>query len=106
MLKRVAKTRKDGNHQRYTLQSCGALMQQENVLEDTNIYKIKMLRFACDGMCAQHQYSEAVQYAERVLAAYKTLLPKNSAMLAMYNLKLGTIYWHLQEIDSAIKTLA
>lgn len=106
MLKRIAKTQKDGNHQRYTLQASGALMQQENLLSDTSILKLRMLRYACDGMLAQHQYKEALPYALRILEGYKLMLPKHSAMLAMYNLKVGTVHWHLQEIQEAIKHLA
>lgn len=106
MLKRIAKTQKDNNHQRYTLQACGALMQQENLLSDTSILKLRMLRYAADGMLAQHQYKEALPYALRILEGYKQMLPKHSAVLAMYNLKVGTIHWHLQEIQEAIKALA
>merc|ERR1712066_41820 len=106
MTKKMEKTMRDGNHQRYTLQATGALMQQEHALPDTNLMKIKVLRIAVDGMCAQHSYKEALEYAERVQEAYKELLPKHSATLAMYNLKVGTIKWHLQEIEDAIKTLA
>ena len=106
MLKRIAKTQTEGNHPRYTLQASGALMQQENLLSDTSILKIRMLRYAADGMLAQHQYKEALPYALRILDSYKLMLPKHSATLAMYNLKVGTIYWHLQEIQLAIKALA
>jgi len=107
MLKRIGKgSHKENNHQRYTLQACGALMQQENLLSDTSILKIRMLRYAADGMLAQHQYTDALPYAQRILSAYQTMLPKHSATLAMYNLKVGTIHWHLQEIEQAIKTLA
>lgn len=106
MIKRISKTQKENNHQRYTLQACGALMQQENLLSDTSILKLRMMRFAADGMLAQHQYKDALEYANRILAAYKSMLPKHSATLAMYNLKVGTIHWHLQEIQEAIKHLA
>merc|ERR1712146_746246 len=81
-------------------------MQQENTLSDTSILKLRMLRYAADGMLAQHQYKDALPYAQRILDAYKQMLPKHSAVLAMYNLKVGTIHWHLQEIDEAIKALA
>lgn len=57
-------------------------------------------------MLAQHQYKDALPYAQRILSAYQLMLPKHSATLAMYNLKVGTIHWHLQEIEQAIKTLA
>lgn len=106
MAKRIEKVMRDGQHQRYTLQATGALMQQETMLPDTHYMKLKILRYAVDGLCAQHQYEEALEYAERVLESYKELLPKHSATLAMYNLKVGTVLWHRQEIERAIKTLA
>lgn len=106
MFKRIEKTRAGGNHPRYTLQATGALMQQENVLADTHHLKLRMLRYAIDGLAAQKCFVEAKDYAVTVLAAYKEMLPKHSSSLGMYNLKVGTFYWHLQEIDLAIKTLA
>lgn len=106
MFKRIEKTRASENHPRYTLQATGALMQQENVLADTHHLKMRMMRYAVDGLAAQKSFEEAKKYAVDVLMAYKQILPKHSSALGMYNLKVGTFYWHLQEIELAIKTLA
>merc|ERR1711920_555476 len=106
MFKRIDKNRMSENHPRYTLQATGALMQQENILADTHHLKLKMMRHAVDGLAAQKHFDEAKGYAERVLNGYKQILSKGSSALAMYSLKVGTFYWHLQEIELAIKTLA
>lgn len=106
MLRRATKEVTKGNHPRYTMICTGALMQQENLLADTNIMKISLLRLAADGYAAQRNYEEALIYSQRVLTAFKSYLPPHSAALAMYNLKVGTLHWHLQHIDEAIKTLA
>lgn len=70
MFKRIEKTRASENHPRYTLQATGAIMQQENLLTDTHHLKMKMLRYAVDGLAAQKCFVEAKDYAVRVLEAY------------------------------------
>ena len=52
-----------------------------------------------------NHYSDAAEYAERVLEAYKKIYPPISSQIGMQSYRLGVHYWHLQRIEDAIKTL-
>ena len=52
-----------------------------------------------------NHYSDAAEYAERVLEAYKKIYPPISTQIAMQSYRLGVHLWHLQRVEEAIKML-
>jgi len=52
-----------------------------------------------------NHYSDAAEYAERVLEAYKKIYPPISTQIGMQSYRLGVHLWHLQRVEEAIKML-
>uniref|UniRef100_Q4H2S8 [histone H3]-lysine(4) N-trimethyltransferase n=1 Tax=Ciona intestinalis TaxID=7719 RepID=Q4H2S8_CIOIN len=105
MLKRIHKTKQNQNWERMCNQTLGTLAQQDCVIADTNVLKIAMLNHAVEVQSFLRRQEPALEYAERVAAAYEKLLPPVHPTLGMYLMRLGVIQWQIQKTEAAVATL-
>uniref|UniRef100_A0A6F9DU65 [histone H3]-lysine(4) N-trimethyltransferase n=1 Tax=Phallusia mammillata TaxID=59560 RepID=A0A6F9DU65_9ASCI len=105
MLKRINKTKERQNWERMSNQVLGTLAQQDCVIADTNVLKLSILNLAVEVQSFLRRQDSALQYAERVAAAYEKLLPKIHPTLGMYLMRVGILQWQLQKNEIAHQTL-
>ena len=58
--------------------------------------KLAVLQTCSEVSAILNHYSDAAEYAERVLAAYKKIYPPISTQIGMQSYRLGVHLWHLQ----------
>ena len=136
MLKKIDNSKKVQAWERVAKQAGGLLMQQENLFDDThlkvynqrarnfnlnlNIQKLAVLQTCSEVSAILNHYTDAAEYAERVLEAYKKIYPPISNQIGMQvcikifqqksqssvqSYRLGVHLWHLQRVEEAIKML-
>jgi len=105
MLKKIENSKKVQAWERVAKQAGGLLMQQENLFDDTHLKKLQVLQTCSEVSAVLNHYSDAAEYAERVLEAYKKIYPPISTQIGMQSYRLGVHLWHLQRVEEAIKML-
>lgn len=105
MLKKIDSSKKVQAWERVAKQAGGLLMQQENLFDDTHLKKLAVLQTCSEVSAILNHYTDAAEYAERVLEAYKKIYPPISNQIGMQSYRLGVHLWHLQRVEEAIKML-
>ena len=98
MLKKIDSSKKVQAWERVAKQAGGLLMQQENLFDDTHlkvipasklagdnskIQKLSVLQTCSEVSAILNHYTDAAEYAERVLEAFKKIYPPVSSQIAM-----------------------
>uniref|UniRef100_A0A8C6WN69 [histone H3]-lysine(4) N-trimethyltransferase n=1 Tax=Neogobius melanostomus TaxID=47308 RepID=A0A8C6WN69_9GOBI len=78
---------------------CETLKKQENVLADTHLYKLRVLNSASEALSYLRCYSEAADYARKMLDGYAKLYHPNSGQLGLAVMKAGVTHWHAGQIE-------
>ena len=97
MLKKIDSSKKVQAWERVAKQAGGLLMQQENLFDDTHLkvrlvsktvnnrelQKLSVLQTCSEVSAILNHYTDAAEYAERVLEAFKKIYPPVSSQIAM-----------------------
>ncbi|XP_038589634.1 histone-lysine N-methyltransferase Smyd1-like [Micropterus salmoides] len=75
------------------------LEKQENVLADTHLYKLRVLSVASEVLSYLQFFSEAADYARKMVDGYMKLYHPNNAQLGMAIMRAGVTHWHAGQIE-------
>ncbi|XP_068561576.1 histone-lysine N-methyltransferase Smyd1-like [Cebidichthys violaceus] len=75
------------------------LEKQDNVLADTHLYKLRVLSAASEVLSYLQCFSEAADYACRMVEGYIKLYHPNNAQLGMAIMRAGVTHWHAGQIE-------
>ncbi|XP_072310202.1 histone-lysine N-methyltransferase SMYD1a [Eucyclogobius newberryi] len=88
-----------GNFHEVARLCCETLDKQENVLANTNLYKLRVLSMASEALSYLRAYSEAADYARKMVEGYKKIYHPNNAQLGLAIMKAGVTHWHAGQIE-------
>uniref|UniRef100_A0A3B3ZQN7 [histone H3]-lysine(4) N-trimethyltransferase n=1 Tax=Periophthalmus magnuspinnatus TaxID=409849 RepID=A0A3B3ZQN7_9GOBI len=88
-----------GNFHEVARLCCETLEKQENVLADTNLYKLRVLSMASEALSYLRAYSEAAEYARKMVEGYTKLYHPNNPQLGLAIMKAGVAHWHAGQIE-------
>ncbi|XP_077593293.1 histone-lysine N-methyltransferase Smyd1-like [Stigmatopora nigra] len=98
-LEKMEKYRAEREFQELTKLCRECLEKQENILADTHLCKLRVLRVASEVFSYQRLFSEAAGYAHRMVDGYKKLYPHFNAQLGLAYMRAGVIHWQSGQIE-------
>ncbi|XP_061836643.1 histone-lysine N-methyltransferase Smyd1-like [Nerophis lumbriciformis] len=98
-LEKIEKSRNEGNFHEVVKLCRECLHQQENVLADTHLCKLRVLSVASEALSYQRSYSEAAEYAQRMVNAYMKLYQHNSPQLGLATMRAGVTHWQAGQTE-------
>ncbi|XP_059819411.1 histone-lysine N-methyltransferase SMYD1b isoform X1 [Hypanus sabinus] len=98
-LEKVEKDRQEGLWANIVKLCRECLKRQEPVLEDTNLYKLKILSLASEVLSYLQYFEEAAGYAKQMVEGYLKLYHHNNAQLGMALMRAGVTHWHAGLIE-------
>lgn len=75
------------------------LEKQKDVLADTHLYKLRVLSVLSEVLSYQQKFSEAANYAHKMVGGYMKLYHPNNAQLGMAIMRAGVTHWHAGLIE-------
>ncbi|XP_029300062.1 histone-lysine N-methyltransferase SMYD1a [Cottoperca gobio] len=98
-LQKIEKSRVEQDYNTVVKLCCECLEKQENVLADTNLYKLRVLSVASEVLSYLQSFSEAADYAQRMVQGYIKLYHPNNAQLGLAIMRAGVTHWHAGQIE-------
>ncbi|KAG7476579.1 hypothetical protein MATL_G00084290 [Megalops atlanticus] len=98
-LEKIEKARTEGNYHEVVKLCRECLEKQEPVLADTHIYLLRILSVASEVLSYLQFFSEAAEYARRMVEGYMKLYHPNNAQLGMATMRAGVTHWHAGSIE-------
>uniref|UniRef100_A0A3P8NZD8 [histone H3]-lysine(4) N-trimethyltransferase n=1 Tax=Astatotilapia calliptera TaxID=8154 RepID=A0A3P8NZD8_ASTCA len=98
-LEKIEKSRVEGDYNEVLKLCYECLQKQENVLADTNLYKLQVLSIASEVLSYQRSFAKAADYAHRMVEGYRKLYHPNNAQLGMAIMRAGVTHWHAGQIE-------
>ncbi|XP_069779637.1 histone-lysine N-methyltransferase Smyd1-like isoform X2 [Narcine bancroftii] len=98
-LAKVEKERQEGLWANVVRLCRECLKKQEPVLEDTNLYKLKILSLSSEVLSYLQYFEEAAGYAKQMVEGYQKLYHHNNAQLGMALMRAGVTHWHAGLIE-------
>ncbi|XP_034402913.1 histone-lysine N-methyltransferase SMYD1a [Cyclopterus lumpus] len=77
------------------------LEKQDNILADTHLLKLRVLSVASEVLSYLQSFSEAADYARRMVEGYIKLYHPNNAQLGMAIMRAGVTLWHAGQTEAA-----
>ncbi|KAF7648345.1 hypothetical protein LDENG_00158200, partial [Lucifuga dentata] len=99
-LEKIEKCRVQGDYHQVVKLCSECLEKQENVLADTHLYKLRVLSAASEVLSYLHRFSEAAEYARRMVEGYTKLYHPNNAQLGLAIMRAGITHWHAGQIEA------
>ena len=99
-LEKIEASRVQGDFRHVVKLCCECLEKQENVLADTHLYKLQVPSVASEVLSYLHSFSEAADYAHRMVEGYTKLYHPNNAQLGMAIMRAGATHWHAGQIEA------
>jgi len=99
-LEKIEASRVDGDYHQVVKLCRECLEKQQGVLADTHLYKLRVLSVASEVLSFLHSFSEAADYARRMVEGYMKLYHHNNAQLGMAIMRAGVTLWHAGQIES------
>uniref|UniRef100_A0A3Q3T046 [histone H3]-lysine(4) N-trimethyltransferase n=1 Tax=Mastacembelus armatus TaxID=205130 RepID=A0A3Q3T046_9TELE len=99
-LEKIEKSRVEGNYNEVVKLCRECLEKQENVLADTHLHKLRVLSVASEVLSYVHSFTEAADYARRMVEGYMKLYHPNNAQLGMAIMRTGVTHWHAGQIEA------
>uniref|UniRef100_A0A8C5HAF9 [histone H3]-lysine(4) N-trimethyltransferase n=1 Tax=Gouania willdenowi TaxID=441366 RepID=A0A8C5HAF9_GOUWI len=99
-LEKIEQARVEGDYQEVLRLSLQCLEKQENVLADTNLHKLSVLSVVSEVLSYMQSFSEAAEYAKRMVEGYAKLYQPNNAQLGMAIMRAGITHWHAGHIEA------
>ncbi|KAM9338538.1 histone-lysine N-methyltransferase SMYD1a [Symphorus nematophorus] len=98
-LEKIERARIDKDYHQVLKLCEECLEKQENVLADTNLYKLRVLSVVSEVLSFMHNFSEAAGHAHRMVEGYKKLYHPNNAQLGMAIMRAGITHWQAGQIE-------
>ncbi|XP_008300623.1 histone-lysine N-methyltransferase SMYD1-like [Stegastes partitus] len=99
-LQKIEKSRIEGNYHEVLKLCHECLEKQENVLADTHLCKLRVLSVVSEVLSYMKVFSEAADYARRMVEGYTKLYHPNNAQLGMAIMRAGVTHWHAGQIEA------
>ncbi|XP_069544208.1 histone-lysine N-methyltransferase SMYD1a isoform X2 [Brachyistius frenatus] len=98
-LEKIEMSRIEGQYHEVLKLCLECLEKQENVLADTHLSKLRVLSVCSEVLSYMQLFSEAADYARRMMEAYTKLYHSNNAQLGMATMRAGVTHWHAGQIE-------
>lgn len=98
-LEKIETSRIEKNYHEVVKLCHECLHQQENVLADTHLYKLRVLSVASEALSYLQCFSEAAGHAHTMVEGYMKLYHPNNAQLGMAIMRAGITHWHAGKIE-------
>lgn len=98
-LEKIETTRIERDYHKVVKLCRECLEKQENVLADTHLYKLHVLSVGSEVLSYLQFFSEAAEYARRMVEGYMKLYHPNNAQLGMAIMRAGVTHWHGGQIE-------
>uniref|UniRef100_A0A672GNJ3 [histone H3]-lysine(4) N-trimethyltransferase n=1 Tax=Salarias fasciatus TaxID=181472 RepID=A0A672GNJ3_SALFA len=99
-LENIETARVNGDYHEVLRLCLECLQQQEDVLADTHLLKLRVLSVTSEVLSFLKSFSEAAAYAHRMVEGYKKLYHPNNAQLGMAIMRAGITHWHAGQIEA------
>ncbi|XP_034997391.1 histone-lysine N-methyltransferase SMYD1a [Hippoglossus stenolepis] len=99
-LEKIETSRVEGDYHHVVKLCSECLEKQENVLADTHLLKLRVLSVASEVLSYLQSFSEAADYAHRMVQGYTKLYHPNNALLGMAIMRAGVTHWHAGQIEA------
>ncbi|XP_037548149.1 histone-lysine N-methyltransferase Smyd1 [Nematolebias whitei] len=99
-LKKIERAGQDGDYSEVLRLSLEVLAKQEDVLADTHLLRLRALGVATEVHSHLRKFSEAAEFAWRMVEGYMKLLHPNSPQLGMAMMRAGVILWHAGQVEA------
>ncbi|KAJ8287223.1 hypothetical protein GJAV_G00049060 [Gymnothorax javanicus] len=98
-LEQIEKARTEGNYHEVVKVCRECLEGQDPVLADTHLYHLRVLSVASETLSYLQYFSEAADFARRMVEGYMKLYHPNNAQLGMATMRAGVTHWHAGLIE-------
>lgn len=98
-LQKIEASRVDGDYLEVLKLCCDCLGKQEKLLSDTHLLKLRVLSVVSEVLSYMKSFSEAAEYAHRMVEGYRKLYHPNNALLGMATMRAGITHWHAGQIE-------
>ncbi|KAM9323525.1 histone-lysine N-methyltransferase SMYD1a [Pholidichthys leucotaenia] len=98
-LEKIEKARVDGDYQEVLKLCRECLQKQKDVLADTHLLKLQILSVTSEVLSYQRFFTEAAEYARRMVEGYTKLYHPSNAQLGLAMMRAGVIHWHGGQIE-------
>ncbi|XP_054614039.1 histone-lysine N-methyltransferase SMYD1a isoform X2 [Dunckerocampus dactyliophorus] len=98
-LEKIEKSRIERNFHEVVKLCRECLQKQENVLADTHLSKLRVLSIASEVLSYQRSFSEAAEYAGRLVNGYMKLYHHNNPLLGLAIMRAGVIHWQAGQTE-------
>ncbi|XP_061593454.1 histone-lysine N-methyltransferase Smyd1-like [Cololabis saira] len=98
-LEKIEKSRVDGDFTEVLKLCRECLEKQEHVLADTHLSRLRVLSMAGEVLSFMHNFSEAADFARKMVDGYKKLYHPNHPLLGMAVMRAGVTHWHAGQIE-------
>ncbi|XP_059213662.1 histone-lysine N-methyltransferase SMYD1a [Centropristis striata] len=99
-LEKIEKFRVDKEYHEMVKLCRECLEKQDKVLADTHLYKLRVLSAASEVLSYLQSFSEAANYARRMVEGYTKLYHPNNAQLGMAIMRAGVTHWHAGQTEA------
>ncbi|KAM6903002.1 histone-lysine N-methyltransferase SMYD1-like [Xenentodon cancila] len=97
-LEKIAKSRVEGDFSEVLKLCQECLEKQENVLADTHLARLRVLSVASEVLSYMQKFSEAADFARRMVDGYKKLYHPYNPLLGMAIMRTGVTHWHAGQL--------
>lgn len=98
-LEKIEAARIEGNYHEVVKLCRETLEKQDNVLAGTHLYKLRVLSIASETLSYLRSFSEAADYARKMVEGYTKLFHPNNAQLGLAIMRAGVTHWHAGQIE-------
>ncbi|KAJ8260774.1 hypothetical protein COCON_G00164970 [Conger conger] len=98
-LEQIEKARTEGNYHEVVKVCRECLEKQGPVLAETHLYHLRVLSVASEVMSYLQFFTEAAEYARKMVEGYMKLYHPNNAQLGMATMRAGVTHWHAGLIE-------
>ncbi|XP_038136587.1 histone-lysine N-methyltransferase SMYD1a [Cyprinodon tularosa] len=104
-LEKVEKARHDGDHGQVLKLCQQCLEKQEKVLAETHLCKLRVLSALVEVLSYLRKFSEAAEYARKMLEGYRKLYPPYNPQLGLALMRAGVTHWHAGQVEVGHKMI-
>ncbi|XP_060934633.1 histone-lysine N-methyltransferase SMYD1a [Limanda limanda] len=99
-LEKIETSRVEGDYHQVVKLCAECLEKQDKVLADTHLLHLRVLSVASEVLSYLQRFSEAADYAQRMVEGYTKLYHPNNAQLGMAIMRAGVTRWHAGQIEA------
>uniref|UniRef100_A0A665TSB6 [histone H3]-lysine(4) N-trimethyltransferase n=1 Tax=Echeneis naucrates TaxID=173247 RepID=A0A665TSB6_ECHNA len=95
----IEKFRLQGNFHELMKLCHECMGKQDNILADTNLYRLRVLSVASEVLSYLQSFSEAAECSHKMADGYMKLYHPNNPQLGMAIMRAGVTHWHAGQIE-------